>query len=74
MGRTPEERAVILRVGFVLDEFGRPTRAITRDEGPSHAEHPVRGFRGSHVVGASGDGRNRSVAAQSARKREERAS
>ena len=50
---------MMLRTGFALDEHGRPTHSLTRDEGPGRAR-PGRAatstpaFRGTLVVGDHG--------------------
>lgn len=64
-----------LRVGILLDEFGRPMRSLLRDEGPgrgrtsAHAATTTPAYRGTLVQGTSGDSRDQAIQRQARRRR-----
>jgi hypothetical protein len=64
-----------LRVGILLDDFGRPMRSVSLDEGPSrartsaHSATTTPSYSGTLVQGASGDGRTQTVERYTSRRR-----
>jgi hypothetical protein len=64
-----------LRVGILLDEFGRPMRSLSLDQGPARARTSAHSatttptYRGTLVQGASGDGRTQSIERDRKRRR-----